>query len=146
MSAYEIAELISLGLTVPTVVLALAVVAAWGPASIRAFKRGAANRRGEDWFILGVVSGFIGATMDNIYWAFPWTATFLEHRLGHELTMLGVFFNIVSRQGLGIVAAFCHMKAYEKSSPTRGRLLLAILLGGSWLVGASFSCLLMVIK
>ena len=134
-----------MGLTVPTVVLAVAVVTVWSPAALRAIKRPGTERRGEDWFIVGVVAGFIGATLDNIYWAFPWTATFLESPLGWKLTSAGVFFNVFFRQGLGIVAGYCHLKAYAVDHTPKRRAL-AILLGGSSLLGGCYSSALLLLK
>lgn len=115
----EVAELTSLGMTLPTVVLAIAVVYMWFPSARDAWK--ATTKKAHDWFILGVVAGFIGATLDNLYWFMPWTASFLDDPLFAKLTNMGVFFNIFFRQGLGIVAAYCHLKAAELSdkSPLR---------------------------
>lgn len=146
MSSYEVAELISLAMTLPTIILAVAVVVVWSPAALRAVTKPAKEREGEDWFIVGVVAGFVGGTMDNLYWALPWTATFLESPLGWKLTMTGVFFNIFFRQGLGIVAAYCHLRAYGASGHSKARLLLAVLLGGSCVLGGIYSSVLLLLK
>jgi hypothetical protein len=112
-SLQEIAELTSLGMTLPTVILGIAVVYMWFPSAREAWKK--SPKAAHDWFIMGVVAGFIGAVLDNLYWFMPWTASFLDHPLFGALTNAGVFFNIFFRQGLGIIAAWCHLKAAEAS-------------------------------
>lgn len=109
LSLRKLAELLSLGMTVPTVVLCSAVVWTWGPAAKAAWH--AHVKSADQWFILGVAVGFIGAALDNLYWAMPWTASYLEHPSQHVLVASGVFANVVCRQALGIVAAYCHLKA-----------------------------------
>ena len=104
------AELISLGLTVPTIALAGYVVLLWGSSAAKAAIK--ENRSATEWFILGVASGFVGSLCDNLYWAFPWTADFLEHSSKDVLMMRGVYFNIFSRQLAGIFSAYCHIRSY----------------------------------
>lgn len=104
------AELISLGLTVPTLTLSAYVVLLWGPAAIKAALK--EHRSATQWFILGVAAGFAGSFGDNLYWAFPWTAEFLELPSKDSLMMRGVYFNIFSRQLAGIFSAYCHIRSY----------------------------------
>lgn len=92
-------------MTMPTLILAAIVVKVWGK-SVKVKPESS-----HDWFILGVVSGFSGAFLDNLYWLIPWTASFLDLKVSNDLIMYGVFFNIFFRQGLGIFAAYCHLKA-----------------------------------
>jgi hypothetical protein len=112
-SLQEVAALTSLGMTLPTVILAIGVIYMWFPSARDAWV--AQPKKAHDWFIIGVVAGFTGALLDNIYWFLPWTASFLDHPAFTTLTNLGVFFNIFFRQGLGICAAYCHLKAAELS-------------------------------
>ena len=115
MNIHRIAEMISLIMTIPTVLLAISVVYLWLPAARAALK--ADNRDAHQWFILGVVGGFLGAAIDNLYWFMPWTASFMgETAIFSQLTDFGVYFNVFFRQGLGIFAAYCHIKAAEMSS------------------------------
>ena len=71
----QIAELLSLGLTFPTVILAGAVVYMWFPSAREALLK--ETRSGQDWFVMGVAIGFVGAMLDNIYWFIPWTAAYI---------------------------------------------------------------------
>jgi len=115
MNIHRIAEMISLIMTIPTVLLAISVVYLWLPAARAALK--ADSRDAHQWFILGVVGGFLGSAIDNLYWFMPWTASFIgESAIFSQLTDSGVYFNVFFRQGLGIFAAYCHIKAAEMSS------------------------------
>jgi len=139
----EVAELISLGMTFPTVILAIAVVYTWFPSAKEAFER--QEKEAQDWFIIGVVAGFIGSTLDNLYWFMPWTASFLDDPWFEPLTNAGVFFNVFFRQGLGIVAAYCHLKAAEKSIYSSTRIINTLLFA-SWAIGLGYSASLILLK
>tara|TARA_R110000851_G_scaffold241359_3_gene393977 strand:- start:492 stop:941 length:450 start_codon:yes stop_codon:yes gene_type:complete len=105
------AELISLSMTVPTVVLGIAVMHRWGPAALVALKENTLDSHG--WFILGVVSSFLGSAFDNLYWSIAWTSSFYDGEYTNTLVSKGVYFNIVFRQGTGIFSAYCHLKAAD---------------------------------
>jgi hypothetical protein len=137
----DYAELVSLGMTIPTVVLAIAVVHLWLPSAKEAWKQ--ESKSGHDWFIMGVVAGFCGSALDNIYWFLPWTAAFLDHAAFVDLTNLGVFFNIFFRQGLGIVAAFCHLRAAELSVWPKLKFLNSVLVS-SYLLGIAYAIILVI--
>ena len=139
----EIAELISLGMTFPTVILAVAVVYTWFPSAKESFRSNC--KESQDWFIMGVVIGFVGSILDNIYWFFPWSASFIGHESFQTLTNAGVFFNVFFRQGCGMVAAYCHMRAAE-SSIQPGMATLNRLLVASNLIGLGYAALLIISK
>jgi len=137
----SIAELFSLGMTIPTVVLAFAVVYTWLPSAKEAWKR--EHKTGKDWFILGVAIGFCGAILDNLYWFLPWTYSYIEHPATTQLINAGVFFNIFFRQGLGIVAAYCHLKAAELTTGSNIKLVNSLLVASN-LVGFSYALTLII--
>lgn len=132
MNVQAPAELVSLVLTIPTVVLALSVVYMWLPAAREAWHQ--ETRTGHHWFVMGVTLGFVGSAIDNVYWFLPWTAAYLQSPYFETLTAKGVFFNIFFRQGLGIAAAYCHIRAAALSADSRirfvNRLLVASTIGG----------------
>ena len=130
-------------MTFPTVILAIAVVYTWFPSARAAIKSN--NPTAQDWFIIGVVAGFIGSVLDNAYWFMPWTASFLEHDAFQTLTNMGVFFNIFFRQGLGIIAAYCHLRAAEISSNRRIRGLNTLLFASN-LIGIAYSLMLILVS
>ena len=136
MNIHQLAEMISLIMTIPTVLLAAAVVYLWLPAARAALKED--SRDAHQWFILGVVGGFLGSAIDNSYWFMPWTASFMgETEIFGQLTDFGVYFNVFFRQGLGIFAAYCHIKAAEMSS-LKNVMLINRLLVASYFVGISY--------
>lgn len=136
-----IAEAISLAMTFPTVILGLAVVYLWGPPAWKAMRSGTLDAQG--WFIVGVVTAFIGSSLDNIYWFFPWAASFLGLEVTDSLMTNGVFFNIFFRQMAGIVAAYCHLRAAAESSKGKIRSV-NYLMAASYAIGVvAVGCLFM---
>lgn len=137
------AEILSLGLTAPTIILAGAVIYTWFPSATLAFKKD--KKEAQDWFIFGVVIGFIGAVVDNLYWSFPWSFAFLDNPYFHPFVKAGVYFNVIFRQGMGVLAGYCHLRAATASSSTRLKRL-NLLLGISALLGACLSIILTIVK
>lgn len=140
----EIAELLSLGTTFPTMILSIAVILIWLPSAIPAIR--SKRPKAQDWFIIGVVSGFIGSTLDNLYWFFPWSASFLDHPSFLSMVKVGIFSNVVFRQGLGIVAAYCHLQAAHLSSGISKFNGLNKLLVASNLIGVAYCAFLVLTK
>lgn len=113
LGAKEIGELISLTLTIPTVLLGVAVVIQWWPAASRA-ARSRKLLTGSEWFIIGVATSFAGSVADNLYWSTAWVESFLYGDITATWAFQnGAWTNIVFRQGVGIFAAFCHLRAAE---------------------------------
>jgi hypothetical protein len=108
---HEIAELISLTITVPTVVFSIIVVYIWSPSTFEALGKKSIHKTEVDWFIIGVCIGFAGGIMDNIYWAFAWSADYLGLASKDRWFQNGVYSNIPFRQVAGSLAAICHIKA-----------------------------------
>jgi len=140
LNIHYLAEMLSLVMTIPTVILAFAVIYLWMPAACVAAKD--KDRSANQWFILGVVGGFIGAAMDNLYWFLPWSASFVgESEAFENLTLIGVYFNVIFRQGLGIFSAWCHIKAAEMSS-VKGIIFVNKLIVSSYLIGILYVTLI----
>ena len=61
--------------------------------------------------ILGVVIGFAGGVIDNIWWGFAWGADFAypESEFRHFMFRNGPFSNTFARQAMGIMAGLCHL-------------------------------------
>ena len=89
----NVAELISLGMTFPTIILAIVVTYTWMPSAIKSFK--STSTQSQEWFIIGVIIGFIGSIFDNLFWFIPWTFSFIENDLYYKLAPYGIIFNIV---------------------------------------------------
>ncbi len=106
-------ELLSLAFTFPTIITGFAVLWVWGPSALKAIK--SKEMSANEYFILGVVMSFFGAVVDNFYWSFYWASEWLYSEPSY-LLFNGAAFNLIFRQGSGIIAAFCHLKAAELSS------------------------------
>ena len=141
----DLAELASLGLTVPTVVLSFMVVSLFGGPAIKAARIKPADRTAVQWFSLGVAIGFAGSVVDNFFWAIAWAAAYTESPTAASLFSNGVYLNIPFRQLAGITAAYCHCRCaikYIEGEPCRTDLarldsiLYASLAGGLTLVAA----------
>ena len=138
MEIQKVSEAISLGLTIPTIILSLAVVRAWGPRVWFAIRHGQMTE--AQWLILGVSISFVGAFMDNLYWAIPWTLHFISSEHADFFFMLGVHFNIFFRQSTGILAALCHLKSFYAGR--QGYRSLSFLLLAAHIVGVAYVVIL----
>ena len=112
----NVAEAISMGLTPATIILALAVIYHWWRTAISTVY--AIEKDSVAWLILGVVISFIGQCGDNIYWGIAWTLHAIDSPEAEMWFNNGVYNNIPFRQTLGIIAAFCHLKAANLSLKT----------------------------
>jgi hypothetical protein len=92
------------------------------------------------WLILGVSISFVGAFMDNLYWAIPWTLHFIGSAHADFFFMLGVHFNIFFRQSTGILAALCHLKSFYAGR--RGYRSLSFMLLAAHIVGVAYVVIL----
>lgn len=110
----ELSEIVSLGLTAPTIFLAFAVLAKWRVSASDALYKDSNLRTSHEWFIIGVFVSFLGQAADNIWWGVAWAAEFLDLRFRDTLFDYGVVSNIPFRQVTGIIAAFCHLKAFSE--------------------------------
>lgn len=113
MTSHKTAEVISLILTTPTILLAAAVFVVWWRSAVAAIR--VRERESIHWFIMGVFFGFIGQFLDNIYWGIAWSLSFADSDLKDAYFENGVYYNIISRQLCGTVAAFFHLLAAVKS-------------------------------
>lgn len=151
---HEAAKLLSNGLALPVLLLSLGVVLVWYEPA----KKTISNfiKTPEQWFILGVFFGFVGEFLDNLYWTVTWTASYLNTEYASSLMKYGVFPNIPFRQGLGIVAAYCHIRSameykkefnkLEKESNKKIIYIINLLLIISIALGLVFSGILLHIK
>lgn len=111
------AELFSLVVTVPTITLGAFVVWLYGERAWRSLKRGSQTTTRTQWLIIGITFGFIGQVADNCFWQLAWTMDFLNLPGRDTAFQMGVWFNIVSRQGCGTAAALCHIRAVFSPDP-----------------------------
>ena len=109
------AEAISLAITWPTIVLAFLVVLVWWRPAWRAvvchWAPDSYRMTAREWFVLGVVIGFMGSKLDNFYWMWPWSASFIGSEYKTALVNFGVFPNVLDRQMAGMFSAYCHLRS-----------------------------------
>ena len=110
-SLREIAEVVSLGGSIPAMALSILVLCCWLSATWEALKTQIASWKHYHWMIVGVFVGFFGGTGDSAFWFIPWTASFLEIEQTGKMIEFGVFPNIVLRQMADAVSAYCHVRS-----------------------------------
>lgn len=128
----DAAELFSLFLTVPTILLSLLVCYKFLPRGWKAFKKKKPEAITEvDLLILGIAVGFLGGAFDNLYWGAAWSSSYLGLPVKGWLFEHGVLFNIPFRQIAGLTAAILHLWALYKM---RERIMVGWLVVGSAVV------------
>lgn len=107
-------ELQSLALTAPVLVLCVFVV-------FECLKPLKDSEKGSQmrWILLGIALGFSGNLVDNLYWMIPWTSNYLGLGVTPDLVNFGVFPNLIFRQTLTSIAAYCHIRAFIPKTNTR---------------------------
>jgi hypothetical protein len=106
----RLAEITAVATALPALVLSGLVLYHWFPEAFKALRRG---RDAADWLVLGVAVSFLGMLLSTLYWAAYWLARFLGSPAQSVLLEHGNLFNLFTRQGAIIVAAWCHLKAYH---------------------------------
>lgn len=139
---HQLAELVSLWLSVPAVILSVAVVLVWMPAAHKAMTTAARNA--TQWFAMGVTVGFIGGAIDNLYWMVPWTFHYLEMtEHSSALFNFGVYSNIPFRQICTLLAAYCHIRSAlaftDKDGYDHGLNFVNLLFAGSVVAGGLYA-------
>lgn len=106
----QLAILISEFLTVLVVGLSFAVVILWMPGNPN---RDEAVNQNESvrYLVTGIVLSFCASIGDNVWWGIAWGLR-VENRPEWQWWFdNGVYANIVFRQGMKCIAAWCHIKA-----------------------------------
>lgn len=144
----ELAELISLALTAPAVILSCVVLYLFCSQAGKALFT--QNKSAVQWFAMGIFIGFLGSVLDNVYWSIPWSLDYLNNDNASYFFQRGAYFNIFFRQIAGIAAGYCHIRCAlsyngnEVSEVERKRLHHGLVV--STLVGIGLVCILMQVK
>lgn len=112
----QLADILTVALSLPAVLMCLMVVRHWTPQASRALRE---RRDAADWLILGVTISFAGVAANMSWWAVYWFARVWDHASQVFLLDAGSIVNLFSRQGAVIAASYCHLKAYQtfRASP-----------------------------
>lgn len=105
----EIANLISLALTVPYLYLCWKVLSYYGKGAWLSARR--SHPTAVEWLIIGVCVGFLGSALDNIWWGIAWFGDLLGLPFRDFFFTYGVASNVFARQAAGVMSALCHIAA-----------------------------------
>lgn len=103
------AIIVSLFLSVVCIMLSIEVIALWLPGNMGDTTGKYSNS--VKWLVTGIVISFAASIIDNVWWGIAWSARYLNDSSWQWWFDHGVYSNIVSRQGMKIFAAWCHVKA-----------------------------------
>lgn len=65
----------------------------------------------EDWLVVGIVTGFAGNALDNLYWGATWTLLLFQHEFGLWMLSIGPVANVLFRQSISTWAVYGHLRA-----------------------------------
>lgn len=140
MTHYYI-DLISSGLTIITILLAMVVVYHWRDSVCEAVT--AKNTlTAEQWLVVGVTVSFLAQSLDNGYWLIAWSSNLIspEGEAKAWLFKNGTMFNLFFRQLPGIFAAYCHIRALQEYSKAKLKISYVLIL--SSILGLFYSLVL----
>lgn len=140
MNLNDIIIFLSLATTPVTIIMCIAVCAVWRKSAIDAIIH--KPKSDLDWFIVGVFIGFLGSTLDNIYWGIAWSLNFTNSSYKEWVFNHGAWSNLPFRQITTTVAAICHLMAATHTN----RILLKWLAWVSAVVSFIFLIGLMMVK
>lgn len=97
-------------LTVLCIGMSFAVIVLWMPGSADCEKT-VKSHPAVKWLVTGIVVSFSASIIDNTWWGIAWANKYFDTPYWEWWFDNGVYSNIVSRQGLKLFAAWCHIKA-----------------------------------
>lgn len=109
---------VQISLTAVFIVACCLLLNIWGPLVLSAFRavgwrfwRAWQKWDADEWLGVGIVIGFGGNILDNIYWGITWLT--VQYDLPQEDFFMGngPLANIFFRQIIGIIAVYCHIHA-----------------------------------
>lgn len=101
-------------LTVLCLGMSFAVIVLWMPGNLQR-EESVKSHPSVKWLVLGIVTSFLASIVDNLWWGIAWGNRYFDTPYWEWWFDNGVFSNIVSRQGLKLFAAWCHVKAAIES-------------------------------
>lgn len=122
MTIIDLANTVQLSLTIVFILFCFQLLNTWKSAFIDSMRninyyrwdrpwRNSGAWTADQWLIVGIVTGFTGNLLDNVYWGLTWLAYQYDHPAHEYMYAGGVFANIIFRQGIGMWAVYCHLKA-----------------------------------
>lgn len=131
---------LQVGMTITFLVFCMSILKWWGPSVKNAvakidgwnIKKAWRVWNDTDWLGMGIAVGFFAAVCDNTYWGITWALVEYQSPLANSMMHNGPVNNVFSRQFLGIIAAFCHLRgahlilSIEHAMPWKKGVLLGI--------------------
>ena len=139
----DLMTLISLGLTIPAVIICMGVIKLWHHQYVNYCTT--KNRTPSLFLIAGVYISFCGSLVDNTWWGVAWTLDYLSHPYTDWWFENGVYSNVFFRQTALIYAGILHIHAENMSRDEPSRTQSLKLSKNIILGGMSLGCLFMVI-
>tara|TARA_R110000868_G_C10696822_1_gene748814 strand:+ start:84 stop:503 length:420 start_codon:yes stop_codon:yes gene_type:complete len=108
------AIIVSEFLTVLCLGMSFAVIVLWMPGNLQR-EESVKSHPSVKWLVMGIVTSFLASIADNLWWGIAWGNRYFDTPYWEWWFDCGVYSNIVSRQGLKLFAAWCHVKAAIES-------------------------------
>lgn len=112
----EFAEIISIFLTFPSIFLILLVLIVWSKGALISIRN--KTKTAPEWLILGICFSFLGAFISTSYWGFLISVDYFYQNepFTKEMLSYSIYVDMFSRQILGIIAAYCHLRSFFETS------------------------------
>lgn len=114
---FNSAIVVSLFMSAACVVMSMAVILLWFPGNLG--EQGKKQSASVRWLVAGIVISFVSSVIDNAWWAVAWASRYSDNPVWPWWFDNGVYSNIISRQGLKMFAAWCHVKAAVEAGVIR---------------------------
>lgn len=139
------AQLQSLAWTIPLITVCVIVVWRVWPQFVLAARKRTRDRNEQDWIIMGIACAFTGKAIDASFWFVPWSLAYIDHSSWGFANSLGVFSNIIFRQGFITYAAYCHILAFRVPGSQESMRIVNTIFLLSILVGQFYPLILQII-
>lgn len=110
----QAAIVVSEFLTILCLGMSFAVIILWMPGNINR-DESVNSHPSVKWLVTGIVTSFLASIIDNVWWGIAWGNRYFDTAYWEWWFDHGVYSNIISRQGLKLFAAWCHIKAAVES-------------------------------
>lgn len=112
---YEFLQALSMGLTLPLMFFCGVVLYHYHGTFEHIFTLEWNKAEPRDWIAAGIYIGAVGEILDGGYWLVAWFANFYGLPIEGALMKWGVVVNLPTRESMGFMWAYGHVRAdYEK--------------------------------
>ena len=131
MDINKSAQWLSLVMSFPAFYAGAVLIYKWSGTCIEWLKGG---RSAPQVFAAGIVVSFFGSGIDGTYWGAAWSLAYKYESTNNILFEMGVYPNIIFRQGCDFFAAYLHVQASSIAldwdfKPFQRNVIISILIG-----------------